>query len=34
VHWLTTEDWQRTAKDLELRKTLSFDEWRKLAANE
>ena len=33
-HWLTTEDWQRTANDLELRKTLSFDEWRKLAANE
>jgi len=32
--WLITEESQRTAKDLEIRKPLSFDEWRKLAANE
>jgi len=33
-HWLITEDAQRTAKDQEIRKFLSFDEWRKLAAKE
>jgi len=32
--WLITEESQRTAKDLEIRKRLSFDEWRKLAAKE
>jgi hypothetical protein len=32
--WLITEESQRTAKDQEIRKTLSFDEWRKLAAKE
>jgi hypothetical protein len=32
--WLITEESQRTAKDLEIRKSLSFDEWRKLAAKE
>ena len=32
--WLITEDAQRTAKDQEIRKLLSFDEWRKLAAKE
>ena len=32
--WLITEESQRTAKDQEIRKPLSFDEWRKLAAKE
>jgi hypothetical protein len=32
--WLITEESQRTAKDLEIRKPLSFDEWRQLAAKE
>jgi hypothetical protein len=32
--WLITEESQRTAKDLEIRQPLSFDEWRKLAAKE
>ena len=33
-HWLITEDWQREIEDQELRKTLSFDDWRTLTANE
>ena len=32
--WLITAESQRTANDLEIRKPLSFDEWRKLAAKE
>ncbi len=32
--WLITQDSQRTAKDLELPKSLTFDEWRQLVAKE
>jgi hypothetical protein len=32
--WLITDEAQRTAKDQEIRKRLSFDEWRQLAAKE
>ncbi len=33
-HWLITEDWQREIEDQELRKTMSFDDWLTLTANE
>ena len=32
--WLITENWQRTAQNLELQKSLTFDEWTQLVAKE
>ena len=32
--WLITQDWERTAEDQEIRKSLSLHDWRKLAATE
>ncbi len=32
--WLITQNWQRTAQNLELPKSLTFDEWKQLVAKE